>query len=263
VTKRNATHRGTGRHGLDRLASAHVHHGSTRYGEAEPELMLTDDTTTTLRDLGLDEGEMLAYEYDFGDGWEHVIRIEQVLEADPGLPSGATLPAARGGRRRRASPCGAASRSEQPDPVRAPGQRVRRDVVDSVVKEQPGRCRGVVSVSGWSLSVRVRGDQSLALLLRHLLPCPVGGETGSAARLRQGVQRDEALVVRAWDGAVGALHRRGNGALVRVSPGPAGRPRPFGRPRLFGILTQTAHPTTPCDTGASLHPGPRIRERRR
>jgi hypothetical protein len=67
---------------------SHLHmftHGDNRYGEAEPELMLTDDTTTTLRELALAEGETLSYEYDFGDGWEHVIQIEKVLDADPGL----------------------------------------------------------------------------------------------------------------------------------------------------------------------------------
>jgi hypothetical protein len=66
--------------------NSHLHmftHGGTRYGHAEPELMLTDDTTTTLRDLAMGEGDTLAYEYDFGDGWDHTIRVEKILAADP------------------------------------------------------------------------------------------------------------------------------------------------------------------------------------
>jgi hypothetical protein len=65
---------------------SHLHmftHRATRYGHSEPELMLTDDTTTTLRDLAVGDGETLAYEYDFGDSWDHTIRIEKILDTDP------------------------------------------------------------------------------------------------------------------------------------------------------------------------------------
>ena len=30
-----------------------------------------------------DEGGKLRYEYDFGDGWEHEIKVEKALDADP------------------------------------------------------------------------------------------------------------------------------------------------------------------------------------
>ncbi len=30
-------------------------------------------------------GDTLIYEYDFGDGWEHVLKIENVFEADPAV----------------------------------------------------------------------------------------------------------------------------------------------------------------------------------
>lgn len=78
--------------------NSHLHmftRGGTRYGHAEPELMLTDDTTTTLRDLAMGEGETLAYEYDFGDSWDHTIRIEKTLNADPDV----RYPACVGGER--------------------------------------------------------------------------------------------------------------------------------------------------------------------
>jgi hypothetical protein len=39
---------------------------------------------TTLRDLADREGETVRYEYDFGDGWEHEIVLEQLLTAEPG-----------------------------------------------------------------------------------------------------------------------------------------------------------------------------------
>jgi pRiA4b ORF-3-like protein len=66
--------------------NSHLHmftHSSGQYGFSEPELMLKDDRKTTLRDLAAGEGDMVGYEYDFGDSWEHEIIVEKVLAADP------------------------------------------------------------------------------------------------------------------------------------------------------------------------------------
>ena len=41
---------------------------------------------TTLRDVLEDVGgKTICYIYDFGDNWEHVIRVERILDAIPGL----------------------------------------------------------------------------------------------------------------------------------------------------------------------------------
>jgi hypothetical protein len=41
------------------------------------------ERTTRLSDLGLRAGDAFYYEYDFGDGWEHEVHVEGVLDADP------------------------------------------------------------------------------------------------------------------------------------------------------------------------------------
>lgn len=57
------------------------------FGEKEK-----DESKAKLGKLGLSVGDSFLYEYDFGDGWEHVIKVEQVLapfevdEAGRGLP---------------------------------------------------------------------------------------------------------------------------------------------------------------------------------
>ena len=67
---------------------SHLHmfiHSSGHYGFSEPELMLKDNRKTTLRELAPGEGDMVGYEYDFGDSWEHEIIVEKVLAADPDM----------------------------------------------------------------------------------------------------------------------------------------------------------------------------------
>lgn len=48
-----------------------------------PEPDVIDEAEVTLADLGLREGRQFAYVYDFGDDWEHEVKLEKVLEPDP------------------------------------------------------------------------------------------------------------------------------------------------------------------------------------
>jgi hypothetical protein len=48
-----------------------------------------------LSDLGLRERERFRYEYDFSDGWQHDLRVEQILSPEPGR----TYPRCTGGQR--------------------------------------------------------------------------------------------------------------------------------------------------------------------
>jgi pRiA4b ORF-3-like protein len=42
-----------------------------------------DAAEVRLADLGLRAGERFLYEYDFPDGWEHDVRMEQILPVEP------------------------------------------------------------------------------------------------------------------------------------------------------------------------------------
>ncbi len=61
----------------------HLHQfivGSTHYGEPDPEFEdgMKDDRRTRLRGIARKEGASFLYEYDFGDGWRHVITVENI-----------------------------------------------------------------------------------------------------------------------------------------------------------------------------------------
>jgi hypothetical protein len=43
-----------------------------------------DQSRVTLGDVAPAAGDRLLYEYDFGDGWEHDLVVEKVLEPEPG-----------------------------------------------------------------------------------------------------------------------------------------------------------------------------------
>ena len=54
------------------------------YGHAYGAGLDRDTYETTLSELGLRVGERFLYAYDFGDYWQHEIRLEKVLEPEPG-----------------------------------------------------------------------------------------------------------------------------------------------------------------------------------
>ncbi len=70
----------------------HMHQfivGQTYYGEPGDEeddwgLTTRDEDGVRLRQVLPREGSKLVYEYDFGDGWEHVVLLEKVLPPEPG-----------------------------------------------------------------------------------------------------------------------------------------------------------------------------------
>jgi hypothetical protein len=70
---------------------SHLHEfaiGRTRYGIPDPdwlssELVIAEERVTLAEALGGTESKF-AYRYDFGDAWEHELRIENTLPLDPG-----------------------------------------------------------------------------------------------------------------------------------------------------------------------------------
>ncbi|MDX1251210.1 MAG: plasmid pRiA4b ORF-3 family protein [Gammaproteobacteria bacterium] len=60
--------------------------GRTVYGVPDPDFI---DDIENERSIRLDkiatEGNTFIYEYDFGDGWEHDIKVEKILNAEPGV----------------------------------------------------------------------------------------------------------------------------------------------------------------------------------
>ncbi|MFL5590485.1 MAG: plasmid pRiA4b ORF-3 family protein [Ktedonobacteraceae bacterium] len=63
--------------------NSHLHQfivGKTYYGEPDPEYgdTMKDDRRVRLRTIAREEGASFIYEYDFGDGWRHVITVEDL-----------------------------------------------------------------------------------------------------------------------------------------------------------------------------------------
>lgn len=64
----------------------HMHaftNGSAEYGVPDPELGHRDERQTMLDQLLTRPGDRIRYTYDFGDGWEHDIVMEEVVGAEP------------------------------------------------------------------------------------------------------------------------------------------------------------------------------------
>jgi hypothetical protein len=64
--------------------------GDTEYGEPDPDYPMSppverEDRTTLARALG--PHTTFTYLYDFGDSWEHRVKVEKILPADPTLES--------------------------------------------------------------------------------------------------------------------------------------------------------------------------------
>jgi len=57
--------------------------GERRFEEPDQEAEGEDSTTVRLRDLGLTKGTRLTYTYDFGDGWENEIAVEDIYIVTP------------------------------------------------------------------------------------------------------------------------------------------------------------------------------------
>jgi len=56
-------------------------HANTPGFEGEPEVL--DEAKFSLRDVAPYEKDVLHYEYDFGDGWQHTIVVEKILPPEP------------------------------------------------------------------------------------------------------------------------------------------------------------------------------------
>lgn len=67
---------------------SHLHAFRARgmdYGVPDPEFPGDTKNERNVRlDRIADEGDTLIYEYDFGDGWEHELKVEKVMPAAPG-----------------------------------------------------------------------------------------------------------------------------------------------------------------------------------
>lgn len=69
---------------------SHLHQfcrGKTYYGQSDPEFGVPrqNERKVRLRDVLRKPGDRMVYEYDFGDGWEHDVRLESIAPPTPGV----------------------------------------------------------------------------------------------------------------------------------------------------------------------------------
>lgn len=113
---------------------SHMHEFAVKdgsYGKVDPDFpRRQNEKKAVLSDVLRARGEHLVYVYDFGDGWEHELVLEQVLDADPG----GKYPYVIGGER--ACPpedCGGVpGHTHLLDVLARPGHREHRDLVEWV-----------------------------------------------------------------------------------------------------------------------------------
>jgi len=55
------------------------------YGEPIEDMVGEDEDTVTLAEVCPKVKSKLTYEYDFGDGWEHIIEVQKIEEPKPGV----------------------------------------------------------------------------------------------------------------------------------------------------------------------------------
>ncbi|MFA7387720.1 MAG: plasmid pRiA4b ORF-3 family protein [Thiohalobacteraceae bacterium] len=69
-------------------SDAHLHQflrGAERYGAPDPyNANVRREDEVRLNALLREEGDKIDYEYDFGDGWRHEIKLEEILPFDTG-----------------------------------------------------------------------------------------------------------------------------------------------------------------------------------
>lgn len=58
--------------------------GDAEYGMPDPDLGHADERAVRLSQLLTEAGDRLGYTYDFGDGWEHDLTLEEILPAEAG-----------------------------------------------------------------------------------------------------------------------------------------------------------------------------------
>jgi hypothetical protein len=70
--------------------NSHLHqyiHNNTYYGVIEPDfdmgLEILDENDYRISQLLKTEKDSIIYEYDFGDGWEHLITLEKIMPFNP------------------------------------------------------------------------------------------------------------------------------------------------------------------------------------
>jgi hypothetical protein len=73
--------------------------GSRRFERKHPESEGEDTGAATLAKLGLERGTEFSYEYDFGDGWVHEVRVEDVQPTGSDEDDWQALPVLLGGER--------------------------------------------------------------------------------------------------------------------------------------------------------------------
>ena len=70
---------------------SHLHQftvGRAHYGVPDPDDFeeVRDERRVTLDQILTGPKQKLVYEYDFGDGWEHVVLLEKAVPPEPGVP---------------------------------------------------------------------------------------------------------------------------------------------------------------------------------